>query len=235
MTTLATYDCVARAAACERCADFLDRRVDAAAHEAVADAWLGQRLRAEGESWKLLANTPRAMSSVNRGLSHPLLPSPKCVGKPLTDRMVESLVEMKRGTKVESEEFFSWPRWKHEPGARYMSIGCPTRAMLEGLHDRGLLSVSNVERRWLTTINEAGQAALLAHEQAKRTKKPSPFKEYGTSYAVTNSRGTRRSGGPRVKARTENEAIGKVKVWLKDRHIGEQTSDIRIDWGPSDA
>jgi len=61
------------------------------------------------------------------------------------------------------------------------------------------------------------------------------FKEYGTSYAVTNSRGTRRAGGPRVTARTEQEAIGKVKVWLKDRHIGEQTSDIRIDWRPTDA
>ncbi len=228
-------DYISRAAACERCADYLESRPGAAGHEALADAWLAQRLRSEAESWKLLAYSPVAVAGDHRGSSQPFLPSPKHVGKPLTDRMVESLVEMKRGTKVESEEFFSWPRWKHEPHARSMSLGCPTRAMLEGLHDRGLLDVSMVGRRWLTTINEAGLDALLAHEQAKKTKKPSPFKEYGTSYAITDSRGTRRCGGPRVKARTDNEAVGKVKVWLKDRYIGVEVTDVRIEWRPTDA
>lgn len=225
-------DYIARAAACERCADFLETSVW---HVAAADAWLAQRLRTEAEAWKQLASSPAAVAGDDSGPSRPFLPSPKHIGKPLTDRMVESLVEMKRGTKVESEEFFSWPRWKHAPGARSMSLGCPTRAMLEGLHERGLLSVSKVGQRWVTTLNEAGLDALLVHEQAKKTKKPSPFKEYGTSYAITDSRGTRRCGGPRVNARTDNEAIGKVKVWLKDRYVGVEVSDIRIEWGPSDA
>lgn len=170
----------------------------------------------------MLAKTCNALSS-------PFLPAPKSVGKSLTDRMVESLVEMRRGTKVESEAFFSWPRWKHEPGARLTSIGCPTRAMLEGLNDRALLNVSKVGREWVTTANEAGTAALLAHEQAMKAKKPSIFKQYSTSYAVTNSRGTHRVGGPRVKARTENEAIRKVKTSSKNNHIGEQISEIRIE------
>lgn len=232
---MGSNDYAARAAAYERCAELLEGRVGAGSHEAMADAWLAGKLRTEAESWKLLASSPAVVAGDDCGLSRPFLPAPKHVGKPLTDRMVESLVEMKRGTKVESEEFFSWPRWKHEPGARCMALGCPSRAMLEGLHDRGLLSVSKDGRKWVTTVNEAGQAALIAYEHAQKTKKPSPFKEYGTSYAVTNARGTRRSGGPRVKARTENEAIGKVTAWLKDRHIGEETSDIRIEWRPTNA
>jgi hypothetical protein len=234
MTTLTTDDCVARAAAYERCAAHLEGRVGIDSTESIADAWLARKLRSEAESWKMLA-TNVVVSTTDRGQSCPFVPAPKNVGKPLTDRMVESLVEMKRGTKVESEEFFSWPRWKHEPGARLMSIGCPTRAMLEGLQDRGLMSVSKAGRQWITTVNDAGLAALLAHEQAMKAKKPSIFKEYGTSYAVTNSRGTSRCGGPRVNARTESEAIGKVKTWVKDRHIGEQVSDIRIDWKPTNA
>lgn len=232
--SLSAGEYAARAAAYDRCAAHLEGRVGIDSTESVADAWLARKLRSEAESWKLLTTNVVA-TTIDRDQSRPFLPEPKAAGKPLTDRMVESLVEMRRGTKVESEDFFSWPGWKHEPGARNMSLGCPTRAMLEGLQQRGLLSVSKVGRKWFTTINEAGLAALLAHKQAEKTKKPSPFREYGTSYAITNSQGTHRCGGPRVKARTENEAIGKVNAWLKNRHIGAQTLDIRIDWRPTDA
>ena len=227
-------DYAARAAACERCAIYLEGVVAADAAAAQADAWLAKKLRTDAESWKVLSTAP-ATRIVGHDSSRPFLPAPKKVGKPLTDRMVESLAEMKRGAKVESEEFFAWPRWRYEPDGRRMSLACPTRAMLEGLHDRGLLSVVKEARRWITTVNEAGLAALLAHEHAKKTKKPSPFKEYGTSYAVTNSRGTRRCGGPRVQARTDKEVIRKVQIWLQNRHIGEQVSDIRIEWRPSNA
>lgn len=146
--------------------------------------------------------------------------------KPLTDRMAETLAEMKKGTKVESEEFFSWPRWKSQPMS---SLGHPTCAMLKGLHERGLLLVSRGERQWTIEINDIGRNALLAHESAKKAKNPSPFKRYSISYKVKQLGNIRTSHEP-VAARTEAEAIAKLKNALQQRASGYDYSDFKVEW-----
>jgi hypothetical protein len=148
-------------------------------------------------------------------------------GRQLTERMVETLTLMKKGAKVESEKFFSWPRWLPIPEAKVLSsIGCPTRAMLEGLNQRGLLSISLDDRQWIIEINDAGRDALLAHETAKNARKASPFKRYGISYQDGNMR----ASSPPVTARTEAEALAKLKKELQRRGTDSEYSEFRVDW-----
>lgn len=228
MSSLSASDYVARADAYERCAEHLECRVGVDANEALANAWLARKLRDEGSVWRRLSET--------QALVQPHLDTPqrqdvtaRKVGKPLTDRMAETLAEMKKGTTVESDEFFSWPRWKIRPDAKvFSSLGCPTRAMLEGLHERGLLTVSRGGRQWLIEINDAGRNALIAHEKGKNAKKPSPFKRYSISYCVKQLGGMRTSLQP-VAARTEAEALGKLKKKLQRRNSNYEYSDFRVE------
>jgi hypothetical protein len=221
----------ARAAAYERCAKHLECRVGVDANETLADAWVARKLRAEASVWRQLSESQPLVHDPLDSNQREAAPARK-VGKPLTDRMVETLVEMKRGTKVESDEFFSWPRWQFQPsikGRLRTSLGCPTRAMLEGLHERGLLMVSRNGRQWVIEINDAGRDALLAHERAKNAKKPSPFKRYSISYCVKQLGDMRTSLQP-VTARTEAEALAKLKKELQRRNSSYEYSDFRVEW-----
>ena len=224
MSILTATEYAARAAAAERCALHLERRGSIDASEATADGWLACKLRVEADAWKVLAGAAVTV----RGM--PSDTSPNKVGRPITSRMADSLVEMTRGTRVESEAFFSWPRWKYEPGVRKMtSLGCPTRAMLEGLYQRGLLSVSKESRRWFSSITDEGRRALAAHEQAKKDAKPTQYKRFSISYSITQLGQTRSNHGP-VVARTQEEAVRKLSRDLKRRNATYEYTDFTVDW-----
>lgn len=137
MTTLTQSDFEARVAACERCAVQLEASASDDPHQALADAWLARKLRSEVQTWALLAAKP-----IKKSQNLEPIVGKKPVTKPITERMAETLAQMDRGALVETEKFFSWPRWKFDSTARnYSSLLHPSRAMLEGLSERGLLGV----------------------------------------------------------------------------------------------
>lgn len=221
-------DYAARAAAYERCAEYLEGCVGVSDHEAHANAWLARQLRAEGGVWRELS---KAQLLVGHQLDSPCpaVESTPKVGKPLTDRMLETLIELARGTSVESEEFFAWPRWMFRPSIKVRtSQGCPTRAMLKGLHERGLLEVRK-GKTWLIHINDAGRQSLIAHDLAKKTKKASRFKRYSISYCITQL-GSMRTAAQAVTARTEKEAFAKLTKSLKARNSHYEYTDFKTEW-----
>ncbi|MCB4349299.1 hypothetical protein LA345_36430 (plasmid) [Burkholderia vietnamiensis] len=226
--TLTARDCAARAAAYERCAEHLEGCVAVDDHEAHANAWLARQLRAEGNVWRELSKA-QLMIRGHLDSAGPAVESTPKVGKPLTDRMLETLVELARGTRVESEEFFAWPRWTFQSSINMRtSLGCPTRVMLKGLHERGLLEVRK-GKTWLIQINDAGRQALIAHDLVKKSKKASPFKRYSISYSITQL-GSMRTAAQPVTARTEKEAFAKLTKSLKARNSHYEYTDFKTEW-----
>lgn len=207
----------ARALACERCAVLLSDCQDPAFADAETRTWLTKLLTDEGATWRSVA-TAREREAARAVASDG---APKAT-LPLTDRMVEALTDMSNGAKVVSEPCFSWPRW--EVGPRN-SRGCPTCAMLKGMHERGLLTVQKERRKWVIEINDSGRQALVAYAVAKKAKKPSAFKSFLVSYCVN---GGSRSTSDRTTARTEEEAIKRKLRALKSRDPMNEYTDLQI-------
>lgn len=231
MSSVSANDYAARSAACERCAAHIEVHEAANEHDAIAQAWLARKLRVDAEAWANLAAQVRGSSSREQAAASGKAPTK--LGKKMTDRMAESLKEMTRGTEVESEEFFSWPRWRYQRGARITSsLACPTRAMLDGLSERGLVSWTKVERRWITSINDLGRKAMVAHELEQRERKASNFLRFSISYCIEQEGFTRTTARP-VVARTETEAIKKLKTQLQRQNSHYEYRDFKVDWkGP---
>jgi hypothetical protein len=151
----------------------------------------------------------------------------------ITERMAEVLEDMQKGHAVESEMFFSWPSWKD--GKRpSRSHACPSRAMLEGMQERGLLDVKEGKNqyqriRWTITLNDAGHKALADYKEAKRNRKPTGFKRFEMSYERPNGLGLSRVRSRQtVIARTEKEARSKLARDL-GAHGTSAISEVRVE------
>ncbi|MBV7542047.1 hypothetical protein [Acidovorax sp. sic0104] len=223
-------DYAARSAAYDRCAAYLDGLKSPDPQEARANAWVAERLRTDAWSWREMSRKPVPASGACAPSSVGATTPPRA-GKPLTDRVVETLQAFLAGSKVEAQEFFSWPMWRHPSGpnspARW-SIGRPTRSMLEGLDERGLLAVAKRGSTWMVDINDAGAQALAAHEERRKARKPSPFSRITVSF-VSDSSGGKRSSLTATSARTDDEAIKKVKAELARRVTNDVYRDFRVE------
>lgn len=155
-----------RSQACVRICELLDASQDPAFADSDTRAWLARLLSEEADTWRRVARS-REREAACEAAPDDVAYTPR----PLTPRMVETLTDMREGALVESEPYFSWPRWNWGTRPRFSSRACPTRAILEGLHRRGMLAVQEERRRWVSTINAAGREALATIEAASAARR----------------------------------------------------------------
>ena len=230
MTPLTIATCRARALACEECANHLDLNWTEDSTEVLAGHWLAERMREEATHWRERAHDLAAEADKEQMQPEQTHGQPPRHRKPLalTAPMAETLRELAKGAVVETESGFSWPRWQNKSSIR-SSMSCPQKATLSGLATRGCIEVQR-GRSWLVFINDAGKAAVQAHEIAAQQTHAPAFRSYVVSF--NSSDHPMSDCAEEVTARTEAEARRKFAKARQRKSPSSECNilDVKANW-----